>query len=170
MFSVNHVMLFLRDTFFSFKGEKGSLSRFDSQSLCTLLDKIHTNMYFTFMYSICIVLVSKQDPHRIMQSQRIQAVKEVRNSPVQPPAYSRAISEVQSGFSGLWVLKTSRVGNYTVSFPPPLQGEEVSPFIQPEHLLFQLRPILPLPPTMHSCERPDSISSVTSLLSLCGRC
>lgn len=50
------------------------------------------------MYSICIVLVSKQDPHRIMQSQKIQAGKEFRSSPIQPPAYSKTISEVQSVF------------------------------------------------------------------------
>lgn len=39
---------------------------------------------------------------------------------------------------------------------------------QHEHLLFQLRTVLPLPPTMHSCERLDPIPSITSLLSLCG--
>lgn len=97
MFSVSHVMLFLRDTFFPSKVKKEGLTL----NPCAPYWTKYTQTYFIFMYIICIVLVSEQDPHRIMQSQKIQAGKEFRSSPIQPPAYSKTISEVQSCFSGL---------------------------------------------------------------------
>lgn len=134
MFSVSRVILFLWDKFF--------LQRWKRKDWLSIL--VHLNgqnthkCYFIFMYSICIVLVSKQDPHRIMQSQKIQAGKEFSNptSCLQqnhfwgPVWFLRTVSSC--------VLKTSRIGNYTVSFPPPLQVEEGSPYASMNTCCFNL--------------------------------
>lgn len=163
MFSVNHVMLFF---FFPSKVKKEVFQGLILNPCAPYWTKYtqtcisHLCTASVLFWSVNRILIESCNHRELRLERRSGALQSNLLLTAEPFLRSSLV------FQG---LKTSRVGNYTVSFPPPLQGEEVSPYIQPEHL-FQLRPILPLPPTMHTCERPDSISSVTSLLSLCGGC
>lgn len=95
------VKLFTGETFLPAKLKKVVFQGLILNPCASYWTKSHTNMAFAFISSICIVLVSKEDFHRVVESQKIQAGREFKRSSVQPPARSRASSEVKPGCSGL---------------------------------------------------------------------
>lgn len=97
----NWAMLFIGDTFFPTKLTKEVFQSLIVNLCASYWTKSHTRMAFTFIYSVCIILVTKQDFHRTAESQKIQAGREFRRSSVQSPAPSWSRSEVRSGCSGL---------------------------------------------------------------------
>lgn len=84
---------------------------------------------------------------------------------VEPPLRSVVVSQGsgQSGLENLQGRRPQSLSGQPVPLLGCLHGENIASHIQPDRLLSQRMPVVPLPPSRHSCEEPGSGSSMTSL-------
>lgn len=84
---------------------------------------------------------------------------------VEPPLRSVVVAQgsAQSGLGNLQGRRPQSLSGQPVPLLGCLHGENIASRIQPDRLLPRRVPVVPLPPSRHSCEEPGSGSSMASL-------